>query len=106
MVQSNPQSISWASKDTRWNKKLETERLTDSVYIWIKKMYSIDSSYVWGRSEDERLVDLLKIQENESTLFRGLTKYRYHYNDTFELSDPMKNVKKYLLNSLSAFMLY
>ena len=37
MVQSNPQHISWASKDIRWNKKLETESLTDLIYIWIKK---------------------------------------------------------------------
>lgn len=103
MVQSKPQSISWASKDIRWNKKMETERLTDLIYNWIKKMYTIDSSYVWGRLEDERLVELLKIQENESTLIRGLTKYRYHYNDTFELSDPMKNVKKVLTKFFKCF---
>ena len=103
MVQSNPQHISWASKDIRWNKKLETESLTDLIYIWIKKMYTIDSSYVWGRLEDERLVGLLKIQENESTLIRGLTKYRYHYNDTFELSDPMKSVKKVLTKFFKCF---
>lgn len=103
MDQSNPQSISWASKDIRWNKKLETECLTDLIYTWIKKMYTIDSSYVWGRLEDERLVELLKIQEDESTLIRGLTKYRYHYNDTFELSDPMKNVKKALTKFFKCF---
>lgn len=101
--QSNPQSLKWVTKDTRWNKGIAVESLTDSIYVWIKRMYSIDSLYEWGRQEDERLIELLKIQDNESTLIRGLTKYRYHYNDTFELSDPMKNVKKALTKFFKCF---
>lgn len=94
--QTNPQSILWANKDARWNKRLEVEQLTDSIYDWIKRMYNIDSSYKWGRGNDERLVNLLKIDDDESVLLRGLTKHRYHYSDTLGLSDPIKKVKKAL----------
>lgn len=94
--QSNPQRIGWATDDTRWTEKDAVEQLTDSIYAWVKSTYNIDSLYKWGRQEDERLMDLLKIQDNESALIRGLTKYRYHYKDTFELSEIMKDVKKAL----------
>ena len=94
--QTNPQSILWAVKDDRWDKSLAVEQITDSIYDWLKRMYNIDSSYKWGRGNDERLVNLLKIDDDESVLLRGLTKHRYHYSDTLGLADPMKKVKKAL----------
>ena len=92
--QGEAQSILWATKDSRWNQSLENEQLIDSIYTWIKNVYNIDSSYKWGRVEDEKLVDLLRIDKNISILINGLTKRRYHYKDTFQLSDSMKKVKK------------
>lgn len=94
--QCEAQSILWATKDSRWNQSLANEQLTESIYTWVKNIYDIDSSYKWGRVEDEKLVDLLRLDKNISILINGLTKRRYHYKDTFQLSDSMKKVKKCL----------
>lgn len=92
--QCEAQPILWATKDSRWNQSLANEHLTDSIYTWVKDIYDIDTSYKWGRVEDEKLVDLLRLDKNISILINGLTKRRYHYKDTFQLSDGMKKVKK------------
>lgn len=91
-----PQPILWATKDSRWSQSSENEQLTDSIYTWVKNIYDIDSAYKWGRVEDEKLVDLLRLDKDISILINGLTNRRYHYKDTFQLSDSMKKVKRKL----------